>query len=545
MASWTARARTAAALLAVVALAALFRLYKLGAVPPGLYLDEALSAQHALAWRVSADKAWFAATPLLVAGWVETSNGYLAAASGVMWLFGDGFLGARMLSVLPSLCCVPLLYALARAVAGRREALVAVGLLAMSHWVARTGRDGWDQVAMTTLQVAALASLAHGLGGDRLAWSALAGALLGACLYTYVASRLVFVQVGTWLAWEAFASARKGRILVHAGLALALALLCAAPYYAYLVTRSGGGLGVRLGQLALTAPGAAHGVWPTLAENVGAHLAMFNLRGGTYARDNLPGWPMLDPVTGLLFLGGLVVALGRADRQRRLVVTWYAVCVLGGVLSQSREGPPYAYRVANLAPWACLVAGVGAVAAWDRLRPRVSRRTALLGALVVLGAAGALNFWILFVRGPVCPDFGLAFGTAETQLGLWLARHPAARPCYVFYDAVRSLDQYRSSLWYPETNGYNWYRPVDSAAAIHVCAGVYRRSPERALDPLALHGDIDLVARLPERLPGPAVFVVPPTLVETIGRFYAIDGREDLTDSLGRTLGTILRVRPR
>ena len=207
MARWTARARTAAALLAVVALAALFRLYKLDAVPPGLYLDEVLSAQHALGWRVSAHKAWFAATPLLVAGWVETSNGYLAAASGVMWLFGDGFLGARMLSVLPSLCCVPLLYALARAVAGRREALVAAGLLAMSHWAARTGRDGWDQVAMTTLQVAALASLAHGLGGDRLAWSALAGALLGACLYTYVASRLVFAQVGTWLAWEAVAAA--------------------------------------------------------------------------------------------------------------------------------------------------------------------------------------------------------------------------------------------------------------------------------------------------------------------------------------------------
>ena len=237
---------------------------------------------------------------------------------------------------------------------------------------------------------------------------------------------------------------------------------------------------------------------------------------------------------------------GRGDTMLQL--TWRAILmgsVLGGVLSQSREGPPYAYRVANLAPWACLVAGVGAVAAWDRLRPRVSGRTALLGALVVLGAASALNFWILFVRGPVCPDFGLAFGTAETQLGLWLARHPAARPCYVFYDAVRSLDQYRSSLWYPETNGYNWYRPVDSAAAIHLCAGVYRRSPERALDPVALHGDIDLVARLPERLPGPAVFVVPPTLVETIGRFYAIDGREDLTDSLGRTLGTILRVRPR
>src|SRR5436309_7413869 len=165
MARWSARARTAAALLAVVGLAAVFRLSMLDTVPPGLYLDEVLSAQHALAWRLAAHKAWFEGTPLLAAGWVETSNLYLAAASTIMWLFGDGFLGARMLSVVPSLCCVPLLYALARALAGRREALVAAGLLAVSHWAARTGRDGWDQVAMTTLQVAALASLRTGSAG--------------------------------------------------------------------------------------------------------------------------------------------------------------------------------------------------------------------------------------------------------------------------------------------------------------------------------------------------------------------------------------------
>ena len=546
MARPPARARTLAlaALVAVTALAAVFRLYRLDRVPPGLYVDEVLCAQRALAWRLAPHKAWFEGTPLVGQGWVEIANLYLAGVSTVMWLFGDGFLAARMVSVLPSLLCVPLLYALARAVAGRREALVAAALLAVSHWAVRTGRDGWDQVAMTTFQVAALASLAHGLGRDRLAWSALAGALLGACLNTYVASRLVLVQVGLWLAFELLVSGRRRRTLAHAGLCFAIALLCAAPYYVYLATRSPGGLAARAGQLSLTAPGATHGVGLTLVENVAAHLAMFNLRGGTYARDNLPGWPMLDPVTGLLFLAGLVVALGRDDRRRRVVITWYAVCVLGGVLSRSREGPPYVYRVANLAPWACLVAAVGAVAAWDRLRPRVPGLAAPLGAAAVLSAAGAFNFWILFVLGPTCPDFGPALGTVETQLGLWLAGHPADRPCYVSYDAVRTLDHYRSSLWYPETNGYNWYGPGESAAAIHLCAGVYRRSPERALDPIALHGDIDLLARLPESLPGPAVFVVPPALVETIGRFYLIDGREDLTDTLGRTLGTILHVRP-
>src|SRR6266849_1612176 len=105
MARPTARVWTSApaALLAVTALAAVFRLCMLDTVPPGLYLDEVLSAQHALAWRLAVHKAWFEATPLLAKGGVETSNLYLAAASAVMWLFSDGFLAARMLSVLPSL----------------------------------------------------------------------------------------------------------------------------------------------------------------------------------------------------------------------------------------------------------------------------------------------------------------------------------------------------------------------------------------------------------------------------------------------------------
>src|SRR5436190_1114502 len=440
-----ARTWTGATLLAVTALAAVFRLHMLDTVPPGLYLDETLNAQHAIAWRLSAHKAWFEGTPPIPGVWADVPNLYLAGVSGVLRLFGDGFLATRMTSVVPSLACVPLLYALARSVTGRRQALLAAGLLAVSHWAARTGRDGTYEVAMTALQLAGLASLGRALARDRLMWSALAGVLLGASIYTYTAARLVLAQAGVWLGWELVASAERRRTLAHAGLCLAVALLCAAPYAVYLATRSAGDLGV----LALTGPAAPHGVLGTLAENVAAHLAMFNLRGGTYARDNLPGWPMLDPVTGLLFLAGLLVALRRA------------------------------------------------------------------------------------------------VGTTETQLGLWLARHPDERPAYVLYDTVRLLDSSYASLWYPETNGYNWYRPIDSAAAIHLSAGVYRRSPEHALDPAALHGDVDVVARLPGQLPGPAVFVVPPTLVDAVGRFYAIDGREDVTDGLGRGLGTVLRVRPR
>src|SRR2546426_6998611 len=99
----SAHARTAAVLLGIIAVAAVFRLYMLDTVPPGLYLDETLSAQHALAWRLDEHKSWFAATPFVPGVWVEISNLYLAGVSAVLWLFGDDFLATRMLSVVPSI----------------------------------------------------------------------------------------------------------------------------------------------------------------------------------------------------------------------------------------------------------------------------------------------------------------------------------------------------------------------------------------------------------------------------------------------------------
>ena len=36
---------------------------------------------------------------------------------------------------------------------------------------------------------------------------------------------------------------------------------------------------------------------------------MFNVLGGTYARDNFPGLTMVDPLTGLLFIAGLVALI--------------------------------------------------------------------------------------------------------------------------------------------------------------------------------------------------------------------------------------------
>jgi hypothetical protein len=538
------------AALGVALLAAAFRCLWLSTVPPGLYVDEVLTAKNALAWRLDPHAGLLGAHALLVPGWVETSNLYLAFASAVMALGGDALVGVRLLSVLPSLAAVPLLYLLGARVADRRAGILAAFLLACSHWAARSGRTGWDAVLMVTLQLGALVLLSEPTQRRRLLPAVVAGALLGLSLYTYLAARLALLQATLWLGWEVVAARRDGggvdaqrnagpgrahalaRLLVCCGLAVALA----APWLLRRQAATGGLVPPRVADLSVFAHHGPGEPWRTLGRNVAGHLLMFHLRGGAYARDALPGFPMLDPVTGLLLLAGLVVVSRLPGWRRRLLVSWPLVLVLGGVLSRSGEGPPYPYRVASLAPWACLVAALGGVALWER-----AGRARLPLATVALAAVVGINAWALFVAWPGDPGTRRIHGTAPTRLGLWLRAHAGGRPVLVLRGALRP-SPLPSGYPYAKANRTDFFRDVDAAAAVQLSAGVWARHPRRALDPLAAGGDVDWAPELPARLPGGTLLVVPPELVAEAARRHRVERRVDLQHEDGAPRATVLWI---
>ena len=516
------RRRFVLAAAAVAALTLLFRLFRLTTVPAGLFVDEVLTARNALAWRLGAEPDWLGARPLLVEGWVETSHLYLAFASTVMRVFGDDLAGVRMISTLPALACVPLLYWLAREVAERRAALLAALLLGVGHWAARTGRTGWDQVLMTALQLAALALLARGVRLGRAWPGAAAGGVLGLALHTYVASRLVAAHALLWQGWECVSAPRRGETgalgeepargrrpaVKRLALLVAALFLVAAPFHVRLLRERPDQLALRARQLSALAVEGPGEPWRTIAESAVAHLAMFHVRGGTYARDALPGFPMLDPVTGLLLLAGLVVVARGGGWRRRLLLSWPAVGLLAGVLSVSGEGPPYPYRVGHLAPWACLVAGLGGIAVWDAARERLGARATVAAAALALAAVVAINGWVLFVAGPRYPGYARVYGVAATTVGRWLAAHRGGRPALVHREALAPPAPPRP---YPHAaaNSTDHMRPVDRAATVHLAAGVWSAAPRRALEPLAARGDVDVLDRLPAEPPAGAGLIGP------------------------------------
>lgn len=490
--------RRLVALLVIALVALVFRCWRIESVPSGLYVDEVHVARNALAWRLDDHADWLGTRPLVVKGWVETSNLYLAIASTLMAIGGDGVLGVRMISVVPSLACVLLLFLLAREVADRRVAMLAAFLLACSHWASRTGRTGWDEVLMTALHLGALTLLARAHRRESSLEAAGAGASIGVSLYTYIASRLALLHVLVWQTWEVFVASSRRVALRRLALLIVSVAIIAGPFFLRLAPEQ---VNVRTRQVSVFSRDDAAS---TIAKNAIAHLAMFHVRGGAYIRDALPRFPMLDPMTGLLLLAGIIPAWRIGGWQRRMLITWFAIVILGGVLSVSPEGPPYPYRVANLAPWACLVAAIGGVWLFDRVSSprRIVLATSFLIAIVVM------NAWVVFVGAPAYPGSARVYGVAPTQIGKWLAKNRGERRAIIH---IRALDAPAIAPSYPyaAANWKNYYRIVDRAFAVQLAAGVYAQHPERSLEPLRSMGDVDVVPELPRVLPSDAIVIAP------------------------------------
>ena len=67
---------------------------------------------------------------------------------------------------------------------------------------------------------------------------------------------------------------------------------------------------------------------------------MFNNEGDRNGRHNLPGEPMLDPVTGAFFVLGLVLAISRFRRPpEMLFVAVFLVGLAAAILSVDFEAP--------------------------------------------------------------------------------------------------------------------------------------------------------------------------------------------------------------
>ncbi|MFQ5400788.1 MAG: ArnT family glycosyltransferase [Anaerolineae bacterium] len=334
----------------VLLLAAAMRLIALRGVPPGLAQDEVLNAdivsfirqgERALFFREG-----YGHEPL-----------YHYYATPFQWLLGDNMLSIRLPPAFLGLLLVAATMRWVKREFGK-VAAVAAGLgLAVSWWPIIFSRVGIRPILEPLLLVC-------------MAWfwprrPCLAGLLLGLSVYSYTAARVVFlipVLMGGYT-MLVHGRTRKGAGGVRpAVIVLLTTVLVYLPLA--LTLHFDPTLQERVRQLAGPLTALSQGDVKPVLETTWATLGVFSFTGDPRWTYTLPGRPFFDPLTAVLFYGGLGLAMWRWRRPRyAFALIWL---IVGLIPSAVTPQAPSTIRLVGAMPVVFLIPALAVSWLWER-----------------------------------------------------------------------------------------------------------------------------------------------------------------------------------
>ena len=377
-----------------------------------------------------------------------------------MRLFGATIAGSRTLLALLGTAAVLTTYLLAREMWGRRVALIAAGFLACGHYHLHFSRLASNQIIDSLFITFAFWLLVRGLKTRSPFPFALSGAAMGLGWYGYFGARLIGIVTACFLAWLTLT--RPGFLRRYAGyiaIAICTAALVMAPLLIH-YTKNPDALTSRADQVNVFKSGwFAHRQevndntpFQQMLVQIWKSISAFNFTTDPRFWYHA-SIPLLDIVTGLFFVVGLIWSTGklRMDGNALLVLWFWLAVILGWVLT---ENPPSSMRLPIVTPALAILAALGLV--WiidlgERLTP-LPGWTWSVGAVALVLAAMVLNVQYYFLD--YTPSWIYGDQTAEigTVLGRQLEEN--GNDCFVyFYGAPRMYWGHGEAYW---TENFIW-----------------------------------------------------------------------------------------
>ncbi len=389
------------ALLAIILLAAFFRLYRLDQVPPEMTSDhiEKLLDIHDL---------YNGARPI----YFERNTGrepfQFYWAFTVMRLFDTGgtFYGLKLANALIGIITVYGIYLFGRELAGENIGLLAAFFASVMQWAESITRMALRFPYVTIGATFALWAITRALRTNRRSDYLLAGLIFSAGLFGYTAYRAMPVALVVMLAlklvFERPASAAGWRqwlfnLTVFAWIAVLVFLPLVRywndkpdMFWSRSMTRLEGDYGV-----------TPHNVGLTLVANTLRALGMFNVVGDSVWANTVANKPALDQVGGVIFLLGVLAALWRIVKHRDwlwlMAILAGVVLLVPSILSIAFPNEnPSVVRTAGAIPVVAVLVGLGmsvlARAARKLGGARWGRGLAVVMVAILLAATTTLNY---------------------------------------------------------------------------------------------------------------------------------------------------------
>ena len=338
----------------IFTLAIFLRTYRLDSIPPGIYVDETNGGLDALYIVEGRDASPFGT------GWYGTPNGYLYYMAGIFKLLGANWISLKVVSLIPAILTVPAIYLLGRLMFGPLAGLSAMLLIGVSRWHLSMSRWGWNETAPPLFQILATFFLIRGLRDRRALDYALSGLLTGLSIYTYLSARLAAATLALYILYWLLSDPSGWRASIRRswlGLVIlaSAAIVAVAPIAVTYITEPFT-FNNRVSEISIFRDVRDQESLAPLTGNIGDILQFFHQTGDLQGKHNLPGEPMTDPITGLLFAVGLAYAiLGWRDQRRVLLLLWLVLGLAGSFLGSHHESPQ-SYRALTALPAVALMA---------------------------------------------------------------------------------------------------------------------------------------------------------------------------------------------
>jgi hypothetical protein len=241
----------------------------------------------------------------------------------------------------------------------------------------------------------------------------------------------------------------------------------------------------RLQQLSGPVQEALHGNWqPVLTYSIQT-LGVFTFAGDPIARYNLPGRPIFDPITGLLFYFGLMLSIKHwRDPRELFALLWLPIGLLPSMLSDSAPSflrASVSLPVTFLFPaiamdWGIQEALVRTGKGWHRKYQSVFARLYKIlpiAAILMIGLNSVLTIHAYFVVWPNRSDVREVYRSDLAQAARWIEQQPTRtaprsgasvdQPIVIASTNPRDLDPF---LYDFELNGQHDLRWIDRAYAL-------------------------------------------------------------------------------
>ncbi len=428
----------------IIALAGFLRFYNLQEIPPGVWPDEAMNANDALATIDSGEYKLF----------YPDNNGreglfmWLVAFS--FQIFGTSIWSLKFFSALAGTATVLMVYLLSKEIFYREEhfgnikascaGLTAAFLMAVSFWHINFSRIAFRAILAPLLMTASLYFLFKGFRNKKIINFILSGSLFGLGLHTYISFRIAPLVIAIPIFFFLIDYLKTKNLKKYIFFIItftAFAALSALPMGIYFWQNPDDFMG-RTGQVSVF---DAENPITELSKSTLLHLGMFNFYGDPNWRHNFSGHPMIPLPVGIFFIIGLVVFMKKligslkkrdygAVAAYSILPAWFFIMLLPGILTI--EGIPHALRIISVIPPVYIFAATGACSVYTLLMPIIKNRKVfvVLSFIFILGISGyEINRY--FLKWAKNPEVAKAFTAQYVEIGNYINSLPEDVSKYV------------------------------------------------------------------------------------------------------------------